>query len=112
MSIEKLDKQAWHAYFDAVSKRLPGMQAEIDVQSLKIGAQVESQFAPLIGIVYDQKSQILEVVLEGWDHTVPDVAEIWIDHDGVVLKSVKVVDNAGVEQIIRLRSPLALPLTA
>lgn len=109
MSIEKLDKQSWHAYFDAISKELTGKQAEIDVESLAIGSQVEAEFAPLIGIVYDHKSEILEVILEGWDHTISNVEEIWIDHDGVNLNSVKVVDGDGVQQIIKLRDPLMLP---
>jgi hypothetical protein len=109
MSIDKLDRQAWHAYFDSVSRGLSGRQAEIDVQSLAIGAQVEADFAPLTGIVFDHKSDILEIILEGWDHTIPNVAEVWIDHDGVVLNSIKVVDTEGTEQIIKLRDPLMLP---
>lgn len=109
MSIEKLDRKDWHPYFDSIARLWPGMQAEIDVQSLKIGAHVESEFAPLIGIVYDQKSEILEVALEGWDHTIPNVAEIWIDHDGIMLKSIKVVDTDGTEQVVKLRHPQSLP---
>lgn len=109
MSTEKLDKTAWHAYFDAVSKVLPGKQAEIEVEALRLGTQIESRFAPLIGIVYDPRSEQLEVILEGWEHNISNVAEIWIDHDGVNLNSVEVLDTDGVQQIIRLRDPLMLP---
>ena len=108
MSIEKLEKRAWHGYFDAMSKVLPGKQAEIDVNSLSIGAQVEAEYAPLLGIVYDQKSDILEVLLEGWDHTIPHVREVVIDHDGPRLNSVMITDVDGVQQIVRLRDPLML----
>lgn len=109
MTTEKLDKTAWHAYFDAMSKVLPGKQAEIDVNSLGIGAQIASEYAPLLGIVYDQKSDLLEVLLEGWDHTIPRVQEIFIDHDGIRLNSVLVTDADGVKQIVRLRDPVMLP---
>lgn len=109
MSTEKLDKESWRSYFDAVSKVLTGKQAEIDVESLALGAQVESRFAPLNGIVYDHKSEMLEIMLERWEHNIPHVKEIWVDHDGISLNSIRVVDEDDVEQIIKLRDPLMLP---
>ena len=109
MSIEKLDKGSWQTYFDSMSKVLTGKQAEIDVESLALGAQIESRFAPLNGIVYDHKSEMLEIMLERWEHNVPNVTEIWVDHDGVNLNSIKVVDRDGAEHIIQLRDPLLLP---
>lgn len=109
MTIERLDRRNWHAYFDAVSKMLPGKQAEIEVDSLSIGAQIEQEYAPLLGIVYDHKSEVLEVILEGLDHTIPNIGDIYIDHDGVNLNSVQVIDQDGVQQIIKLRDPIMLP---
>lgn len=109
MTTERLDRSAWPGYFDAISKILPGQQAEIEVNSLRIGAQLEAEYTALLGIVYDRKNDLLEVVLEGLDHTIPHVREIFIEHDGVRLKSVAVTDDDGVQQIIRLRDPLALP---
>lgn len=109
MTIERLDKSAWHGYFNAMSKVLPGKHAEIEVNSLHIGAQLEAEYVPLLGIVYDYKNDILEVLLEGWDHTIPNVREVFVDHDGVNLNSVSVTDTDGVQQIIRLRDPGLLP---
>ena len=109
MTTEKLDRSAWQGYFDAMSKVLPGKQAEIEVNSLRIGAQLEAEYAPLLGIVYDHKNAILEVLLDGWDHTIPDVREVYVDHDGVNLNSVSVTDGDGVQQVIRLRDPAMLP---
>ena len=109
MSIEKLEKQAWAAYFDSMSKVLTGKQAEIDVESLSLGVQVASRFAPLHGITYDHKGDMLEIMLERWEHNISHVGEIWIDRDGISLNSIRVVDTDGVEQIIKLRDPLMLP---
>jgi hypothetical protein len=109
MTTEKLDRSAWKGYFDAMSKVLPGKQAEIEVNSLGIGAQVEAEYAPLLGIVYDHKNDLLEVLLEGWDHTIAHVRDVFIDHDGVNLNSVSVTDADGVQQVIRLRDPAMLP---
>lgn len=109
MTTEKLDRSAWKGYFDAMSRVLPGKQAEIEVDSLRIGAQLEAEFAPLLGIVYDHQNGILEVILEGLDHLIPNVREVYVDHDGVNLNSVLVTDTDGVQQIIRLRDPAMLP---
>ena len=109
MTTERLDRSAWKGYFDAMSKVLSGKQAEIDVNSLAIGAQVEAAYAPLLGIVYDHKNDILEVLLEGWDHTIPHVRDVFVDHDGVNINSVSVTDADGVQQVIRLRDPAMLP---
>lgn len=109
MSIEKLDRASWATYFDSMSKVLTGKQAEIDVESLSLGVQVESRYAPLNGITYDHRSEMLEIMLERWEHNIPHVSEIWVDHDGVSLNSIKVVDTDGLEQIIKLRDPLMLP---
>lgn len=109
MSIEKLDKESWAPYFDSMSKVLAGKQAEIDVESLSLGVQVASRYAPLHGITYDQRSEMLEIMLERWEHNISHVGEIWIDREGISLNSIRVVATDGVEQIIKLRDPLMLP---
>jgi len=109
MTTERLEPGAWQGYFDAMSKVLPGKLAEIEVNSLRIGAQLEADYVPLLGITYDRKNELLEVLLEGLDHTIAHVREVWVDHDGVNLKSVSVTDDDGVQQIIRLRDPIGLP---
>ncbi|HEU4776033.1 MAG TPA: DUF5335 domain-containing protein [Telluria sp.] len=109
MTTERLERGAWQGYFDAMAKILPGKQAEIEVNSLRIGAQLEAKYLPLLGITYDRKSDLLEVLLEGLDHTIAHVREVWVDHDGVNLNSVSVTDADGVQQIIRLRDPVGLP---
>ncbi len=108
MSIAKLQKEAWHPYFDAMSKELTGKTAEIAVDSLKLGHQIEADWLPLYGLVYDQKSDIFEVVMEGLDHMIPHPQEIYVDVDVNGLNSVEVIDEDDVRQIISLRAPLLL----
>ena len=38
MALVKLEKAKWRPFFDRMSKRLIGKRAEIDVQSLALGA--------------------------------------------------------------------------
>jgi hypothetical protein len=42
MATRKLDKKEWKTFFDRISKMLEGKQAEIEVASLRLGAQVQA----------------------------------------------------------------------
>ncbi|MFC5513340.1 DUF5335 domain-containing protein, partial [Massilia jejuensis] len=109
MTISKLEKAAWGPYFDHVSKTLVGKQAEIEVASLAIGAQLEAQWLPFLGIVYDHKNDLVEVLLEGLDHLIRQPAEIFIDEGPAGLVSLKIDRADGIQEIVRLRDPLMLP---
>jgi hypothetical protein len=109
MTVQKLEKEQWRSFFDRVSKGLKGKQAEIEIASLDLGDQVEAEWLPLFGIVYEPKSDVLEVALEGVDHMIHKPREIYIDNGAQTLTSVEIIDAEGTEQIVRLRDPLMLP---
>lgn len=109
MVTSKLEKAQWQSFFDRVSKALTGKQAEIEVNSLSIGSQVEAEWLPFHGITYDPRNDIVEVVVEGLDHLIHNPTEIFVRHDTVDLDSVEVIDRDDVRQIVKLRNPLMLP---
>jgi hypothetical protein len=109
MALLKLEKRQWHGYFDRLSKGLAGKQVEIEVASLALGAQVEAEWMPLLGIVYEPRTDVVEIALEGLDHMIRRPREIYADEEGVVLASLEIVDGADVRHIVRLRQPLLLP---
>src|SRR5262249_49505181 len=77
MATRKLDKKEWRTFFDRVSKMVEGKQAEIEVASLRLGAQVQAEWLPLHGITYDPKDDLVEVILEGLDHMISKPREIY-----------------------------------
>ncbi|MBI1891227.1 MAG: DUF5335 domain-containing protein [Burkholderiales bacterium] len=107
--ITKLEKEVWHPYFDAMSKTLAGKRAEIAVESLQLGSQIEAEWVPLYGITYDPKNDLVEVVMEGLDHMIRHPREVYVDIEAGGLNSVEVIDDDDVKQIINLRDPVALP---
>jgi hypothetical protein len=110
MSILSLEKSAWHPYFDRVSKLAGGGKlAEVEVAALNLGDQVQAQWLPFNGIVYDPKDDLIEVVLEGLDHLIHKPRQVFIDQEVALLRSLEVIDGNGVRQIIKLRDPLMLP---
>lgn len=109
MTVQKLEKGQWRSFFDRVSKGLDRKQAEIEVAALNLGDQVEAEWLPLFGIVYDPKSDVLEVALDGLDHMIQKPREIYIDSSGQTLTSVEIVDAEGTKQLVKLRDQLMLP---
>ena len=108
MATVKLEKAAWQPYFDNISKTLVGKQAEIEIASLKLGDQIEAEWVPLLGIVYDPKNDLVEILLEGLDHMVRNPREIYVDQGPLGLTSMEVIDADDVRQIVKLRDPLML----
>lgn len=109
MATVKLEKATWQRYFDQVSKTLGGKQAEIEIASLSIGDQIEAEWVPLLGISYDPKNDLVEILLEGLDHLVRKPREIYVEQGPLGLASMEVIDADDVRQIIKLRDPLMLP---
>ena len=109
MAVRTLEKSEWHGYFDRVSRALLGNRAEIEVASLELGDQIEAEWVPVLGITYDQKGDVLEIVLLGLDHLIPKPRHIFVDEGLTGPSSLEVVDHAGVRHIVQLREPLMLP---
>jgi hypothetical protein len=97
---------------DYISKTLVGKRAEIEVASLQVGDQIEAEWLPFLGIAYDHKSDLVEVLLEGLDHLIRKPVDIYIDVGPVGLSSLEVVDADDNREIIKLRDPLMLPYNA
>ena len=109
MPTRKLDKKEWKTFFDRVSKMLEGKLAEIEVASLRLGAQIQAEWLPLHGIAYDPKDDLMEVTLEGLDHMITKPREIYVEDGTVGLESVEIIDADGIKQIVKLRDELMPP---
>ena len=112
MSVQQVDRSGWSFFFDTFTKSVPGKTAEVEVASLDLGDQIEAEWAPLIGITYDHKNDLIEVVLQGVDHLIRKPQEVYVDYDVGGVIAVEVIDAAGTRQIIKLKDPLALPAPA
>ena len=104
MAIVKLDRTAWQKSFDQMSKlELVDKQVQIEVTGLDIGDQIEQKWTPLLGISYDPKDDLIEILVEGLDHLIRKPREVWIDQGANGLVSMEVIDADDRRQIIRLR---------
>lgn len=109
MALSQLEKTEWHAFFDRLSKGLIGTLAEIDVLSLTLGAQVQAQWRPVLGIVYDPKDDLIEIALQDLDHMVRAPQALYVDGGPFDLGSFEIVDGDGVRHMVQFRELLKLP---
>ena len=109
MALQQLVKAEWRSYCDRISRGLAGRSAELEVVSLDLGDHVEARWVPLYGIVYDPKSGVLEIALEGIDHLIDRPRDLYIEETGRGLVAVEIVAEDETRQIVKLREPLVLP---
>lgn len=109
MATSEIKRDNWQAYFDRMSKQLLGKSAEIDVEALQIGSQIEAEWVPLLGVSYDGNNDVLSIAVEGLNHMVSRPKSVFVDVELGQLASMEVTDCDDVRHIVRLRDPLLLP---
>ena len=107
---EILRKSEWHPFFELVSRELKGKQAKIEVASLTLGSQIEAEWLPFLGISYDPRGNLVEILLYGVDHLIHNPERIAIESQGALVSAIEVIDHDGTQQILRLRDPMMLPV--
>jgi Family of unknown function (DUF5335) len=113
----KIDKTEWKQFFDFLSKQVEGTRAEIEVASLKLGDQIEAEWLPVIGLVYDHKDNAVEIDLEASkrdvvDHIIREPREIYFAEEGGRFMGLDVIDSEGAHHIVKLKDSLMLPLNS
>ncbi|MCD6026608.1 MAG: hypothetical protein K0R08_1127 [Solimicrobium sp.] len=111
MPTREIKQEEWHSFFDSISKKgnLEKKRAKIEVISLNIGDQLAAESLPIFGIVYEPKSDTIEIGLEGLTHMIHHPKKVYIEEDALELCSVNISDENDIQHIIRLHDPMTLP---
>jgi Family of unknown function (DUF5335) len=109
MTIRRLQRDDWSGFCIRVTRGFLGKWVDIEVASPQIGFQPEARRLPLIGISYDPKSDVLELLLGELEHLIRAPCEFYVDEEPLGITSLQIIDAEGVRQIVTLRDPLMLP---
>jgi hypothetical protein len=112
MTAMRVPKQDWRAILDWVSRILEGRRAEIEVDALAIGAQLQGKNLVMFGLVYDDKDDLIEIALEGLDHLIHKPRELTIEDSVRGLMAIEIIDADDARHIVKLTEPLSLPPAA
>lgn len=108
----ELPRHEWRQFFDQMSRALLGKRAQVEVDALDLGAQFVAEWIPMLGITYDDEDELLDVALDQVDHLIRNPRQIVVEQGPLGIASVAVIDGDGSSQIVRLKTPLALPPAA
>jgi hypothetical protein len=106
-----VDKSKWQAAAELLSRSIHGQPARLEVAGLRLGDQIEAEWAPLRSVSYDPKDDLFDIQLEGVDHLVRHPRSFAVRERGGLADSLAVVDGEGDEHIVQLREPILLPPT-
>ena len=106
---QEIDKAEWEHYCERVSQVATASEAEIEVDSPQLGAQVEAEWLPFIGISYDPKDDIIDIALEGVDHIIEHPRALSAVAELGNLWALDITDQDGAHHLVRLRDMRALP---
>jgi hypothetical protein len=109
MISRKIDRREWWSFLDSLSRLLEGKHVEVEVASLDLGDQIEVEWLPLVGLVYDPKDNVVQVALDGTDHVIYQPQEIYFAEEAGRFFGVDIVDGKGAHQIVKMKEPLMLP---
>ena len=109
MAAEQIERTQWGPFLDNLTGILVGKQAEIEVAALDLGDQIEAEWAPLIGMTYDKKDDLIEIALEPLDHLIRSPRALFVDEGVGGIVSIAIDDGDEHRHIVRLKDPLALP---
>ena len=110
MGVQRLVRADWQSYCERISHGISaGQRAELEIVSLDIGDHLEARWLPILGLVYEPKTDLLEVALEGVDHLVAHPREMLIETSKRGVVGVEIIADDDVRRIVRLLEPLSLP---
>lgn len=109
MATTRLDNVSWKEYFDLVSRTSRGQHVYVEASGPRLGNQVEVEWLPLTGLVYDPGDDLLEVATEQIDHLIHHPSAIFAHYEADGLHDLEVADHDGNRHIIRLREPVQIP---
>jgi len=112
MTIRKLERNDWAEFCIRASRGYRGKWVDIEIASLQIGFQLEARRLPLLGMSYDPKSDVLELLVGELEHLIRSPRDLYVDGELLAIASLQVIDAEGVQQIITLREPTMLPRPA
>jgi Family of unknown function (DUF5335) len=102
MRLRKLDKSEWHAYCDRLSKDLVGSRSGSATVSLAVNHEAIAEWVPLLGIAYEPKKDLFEIILQDFEHWVHHPQTFYEDEGPRGVAGLEIIDAQGLRHTLSL----------
>ena len=102
-------KSAWKSYSEWLSRVLEGRSVEVEISGAGLVSRMQAESVPLRGLIYDSRSDVFQVILEGLDHVIRRPREFLVVEGPHGLESFEIEDGERCRHAVTLKQPLALP---
>lgn len=103
----RIDPRTWPAFFDGLLDETPD-HASADVRVVRDGeveGEEEEAWTRFLGATYEPRTDTLTVALDGLDHRITDLREVWAEHGpGGHVHRVVVLGPEGARDEVTFRS--------
>jgi hypothetical protein len=104
-----LERGDWNGFCLQATRGFLGRRVDIEVASLQLGYRTEARLLPLVGMSYNPKCDVLELLLGELEHLIRAPRELYVDEQPLGIVSMPVVDADRERQIVTFADPLMLP---
>lgn len=108
MTLLKLARPHWQAFFDRLAPLLRSHVVEIEVAGIGLGERIPAQWVRLAGLRYIAGDDALEVRVQGADRAIPGPTDIHVREEDGCLESIEIVEASGGCCYLVLREPVHL----
>jgi hypothetical protein len=110
MASRKLDKPELQAFCDRLSKSLVDKCLEPETASLALDHQVAAEWVPLLGVAYDPRSDVFDIILDGLEHRARRPTVLYVDEGPRRVAALEIIDADGLRHTLILDHPLKPPV--
>ena len=106
MPLRRPEKSEWRAYCDRLSKHLVTVRSEPVTASLVLNDEVVAEWVPLLGVAYEPKKDLFEIMLQDLEHWIHSPRTLYVDEGPSGVAAIEIIDAVGLRHSLALSHPI------
>jgi hypothetical protein len=106
MPLRRPEKSEWRTYCDRLSKHLVTVRSEPVTASLVLNDEVVAEWVPLLGVAYEPKKDLFEIMLQDLEHWIHSPRTLYVDEGPSGVAALEIIDAVGLRHSLALSHPI------